>query len=578
MHLFADSTAEFTQACCRLLKHARLYGAYEPPSLEAGEYDPYSERWIKALDGWATVDAVHTALDAEQAHLLAMGRAQHALVLDVATTLLQNHHGDSLLARIQPHFPAVDLARLLPEVRAAHEAYKAADKLYLDWMIEDLSQPQEIIRARAPRTAPAKPPHVLNPTDDSATRAAALLYQLLPLLPESPPATAPTECLCYWQFTPSDPIQHYIDNYFRFGLPKGLDCLPLLRIQREVADRALELKLAVLRATLCGIVGRDFEATSARLAAHFDGDMPGLDLIRFISDPKTGDPTRVLRLAQALENGQWQIACAGEFKALSETDCQALQHALEQLLSVPEQELKQLQDDFKAALTALEKLDDREFQGWLREMQASTLAIMLSGLPPYASDAYSYWHENHPFHDKVARNMSARAWECLQEDWALLGDAPLDAFELTELLGVLLETRPKLLGKRLFVKQRYPVALPDIDIASEIRLTDRSPRQLTLALGGTQWIANIDELRLFLCQLQHRLRLLDSPASFAQGWTEAYLNELRPQDGRWTRFLRPLSREAARLLMGERPQDGRWTDIAEIIMSHPLFGDCQGYA
>lgn len=581
MHLFFDSTAEFTDICCRHLQDACVNGVFEQRTRYGDHpYDPYCERWVKALDVWNSPEEVCAALDAEAGHILSIGRAHNALLADVAVALLQDLYGDALLARIQSHFPGIELTTRLPGVRQGRATYKAADKRYMDWLIDDLGLPNEARRNRKPLQEPTEPPHTLIPTDPAETRAQALLYQLLPLLPEQAPVTPPATGLCYWHFIKQpDPLARYIDNYTRFDVPKDLDCAPLVRIQQAVCDRALDTKLAVLRATLCGIVTRRFEATASTLAAHFDGDMPALERVRFLPDPKTGNPAAVLRLEQALAGDAWLIACSNETATLDEVACQALQQALDNLLSETEAQRAQLTKDFMAALAALEAFDDRRFQGWLREMQASALVVMLCGLP---TEDRLTMIEKHPFHDKVERNMSRRAWEMIEIDCAQRGNAPLDAFEMSDLLGVLLTITPDLLGKSLFSKRsRYPLPLPDIEVCPGIRLVERQPRQCTLAIHDAQWIVNSEELHLLLNQLRHRTLLRQGDhENFARAWVSNFLKRIRRDgnDGSWRRFLRPLGRDDARLLNGTHAQDGRWTEIARIVLAHPVFADYTSYA
>lgn len=584
MHLFFDSVPEFTQACCRLLRETDLRGVSAADWLTAADNktnDIFIQAWLEALPIWTDPAQPVAAIDAQAPHLLAIGQAHHALLAEVVNALVAGLHGSQLLARIQPHFPGIDLAARVPHVRSAEKAYQEGSSKHLDWMIRSLGRPKDTADTEEDEVPdPVKPPHIIDPAASVDLRSDALIYQLLPVLKED----RPTDLLLlgYWHlWEQSDPMARYIDDYCRYDVPENIPAL--IAIQHQVVDRGLKTKLALLRETLSGIVTRRLNQARTALAAHFDGDMPGIDIARFVSDPKTGDASNTLQLATWLGNDQWQIACAGASVTVTEASAQALLAALERLFDIDPAHQNRLNADFETALNHLVALDDREFQGFLREMQSATLELMLSGLPD-TKPAPPDFDRIHPFYRKVDRNMSERAWEMLAYDVEQQGRAPLNVFELAEVLGVLTKVRPALFEqkktKSLLGKLKggdsssppYPLELPDIVIATELTLTERSPRQSTWVTGETRWQINLDEMRLLGCQLRHRGLLQADKADFDAAWATEWLHDLKNSHPvRQQRVLRPLSRAEAALLTGQTQQEGRWPEIAQLILAHPVF-------
>lgn len=584
MHLFFDSVPEFTQGCCRLLRETDLRGVYATDWIAAAannkRNDAFIQAWLEVLPDWTDPAQPAAAIDEQASHIVAIGRAHHALLNTVAYALADGHFGTELLARIQPHFPDIDLTALLPQVRDAKRAYKVASSKHLDWMIRSLDRSPGAGDTEEEVPDPVKPPHIIDPTDAPEVRAAALIHQLLPVLAETRPSDP--SLVGYWHlWEQPDPLARYIDDYSRYDDPDNIPAL--VAIQHQVVDQGLDTKLALLRVTLQGLVTRRLNEARTRLAAHFDGDMPGIDIVRFVSDPKTGDASNTLRLEAWMGNDQWQLACAGTSVTVSEATAQALLTAIEQLVDVDAAEMARLNADFEAALNGLIALDDRNFQGFLREMQSSTLELMLSGLPDTGHLPPDF-DEFHPFYRKMARNMSERAWEMLACDVERQGRAPLNAFELAEILGVLAKVMPALFqrkkGKSLRGKLKgdecptppYPLELPDIAISPELTLTERFPRATGMVSGKVDWLVNLDELRLLVCQLRNRLHLPTDRTAFDSAWTEDWLRHLRTQHPvRLQRVLIPLSRSDAALLAGHSAQDGRNQEIARLILSHPIF-------
>lgn len=584
MHLFFDSVSEFTQGCCRLLREADLHGVYAADWIAVAannkNNDIFIQAWLEALPDWIDPAQPAAAIDEQASHIVAIGRSHHALLSAVACALSDGNFGTELLARIQPHFPDIDLTALLPQVRDADRAYQVASSKHINWMIRSLDRSPGADDTEEEVPDPVKPPHIIVPTDEPEVRAAALILQILPVLTETRPGDP--SIVGYWHlWEQSDPLARYIDDYSRYDDPDNIPAL--VAVQRQVVDQGLETKLALLRVTLQGLVTHRLNEARTRLAAHFDGDMPGIDIVRFVSDSKAGDASTTLQLEAWMGNDQWQIACAGGSVTINEATVQALLATIEQLSDVNTAQITRLNADFETALKGLVALDDREFQGFLREMQSSTLELMLSGLPD-TEHLPPDFDEFHPFYRKVARNMSKRAWEMLAYDVERQGRAPLNAFELAEILGVLVKVRPALFQRKkvksLLVKLKgeaslpppYLLELPDILISPELTLTDRSPRQVTLAFGEVRWLVNLDELRLLDCQLRNRPQLKTDKTAFASAWTEEWLRHLRAQHPvRLQRMLVPLSRSDAELLAGRPPQAGRSQEIARLILSHPIF-------
>ncbi|GAB1392782.1 hypothetical protein MASR1M60_09450 [Rhodocyclaceae bacterium] len=585
MNLLFDSVPEFTQACCRLLRETDLHGVSAADWMTAAANnktnDIFIQAWLEALPTWTNPTQPVAAIDAQAPHILAIGQAHHALLAEVVNSLVAGLHGSQLLARIQPHFPGLDLVARVPQVRSAEQAYQEASSKHLDWMIRNLGRPKDTADTEEDEVPdPVKPPHIIDPTASPDLRAHALIYQLLPVLKED----RPTDLLLlgYWHlWDQSDPMARYIDDYCRYDAPENIPAL--IAIQHQVVNRGLETKLALLCVTLSGIVTRQLNQARTALAAHFDGDMPGIDIARFVSDPKTGDASNTLRLTSWLGNDQWQIGCAGTSVIISEATAQALLVALDKLFDVNTALLTRLNADFETALNHLVALDDREFQGFLREMQSATLELMLSGLPD-TKPAPPDFDRIHPFYRKVERNMSERAWEMLAYDVEQQGRAPLNVFELAEILGVLTKVRPALLqGKKtksLLGKLKggdspsppYPLELPDIVIATELTLAERSPRQSTWVTGETRWQINLDEMRLLGCQLKHRGLLQADKADFDAAWASEWLQDLKnTHPVRRQRVLRHLSRAEAALLTDQPQQEERWPEIAQLILAHPMF-------
>jgi hypothetical protein len=566
-----------------LLREADLRGVYAADWIAAAannkSNDGFTQAWLQALPDWTDPAQPAAAIDEQASHIVSIGRAHHALLSEVAYALANGNFGTELLARIQSHFPDIDLTVLLPKVRDADRAYQAASSKHLHWIIRSLGRSKDDdTEEEVPD--PVKPPHIIVPTDAPEVRAAALIHQLLPVMTETRPGDP--SLVGYWHFWEQpDPLARYIDDYSRYD---DLDNIPaLVAIQHQVVDQGLDTKLALLRVTLQGLVTRRLNEARTRLAAHFDGDMPGIDIVRFVSDPKSGDASNTLRLEAWLGNNQWQIDCAGASVTISEATAQALLAAIGQLLDVDAAQMTRLNADFEAALNGLIALDDREFQGFLREMQSSTLELMLSGLPD-TEHLPPDFDEFHPFYRKVARNTSERVWEMLAYDVEQQGRAPLNAFELAEVLGVLAKVQPALFqrkkSKSLLGKLKgeetpppsYLLDLPDIVISPELTLTERSPRQLTLESGDVRWLVNLDELRLLAGQLRNRPHLQTDKTAFDSAWTDEWLRHLRTQHPvRLQRVLIPLSRSDAELLAGQSAQDGRSQEIAHLILSHPIF-------
>lgn len=584
MHLFFDSVPEFTQGCCRLLREADLRGVYAANWIAAAannkRNDAFIQAWLEALPDWTDPAQPAAAIDEQASHIVAIGRAHHALLNTVAYALADGHFGTELLARIQPHFPDIDLTALLPQVRDAERAYKVASSKHLDWMVRSLGRPKDADDTEEEIPDPVKPPHIIDSTDAPEVRAAALIHQLLPVLTETRPSDP--SLVGYWHlWEQPDPLARYVDDYSRYDNPDNIPAL--VAIQRQVVDKGLETKLALLRLTLQGLVTRRLNEARTRLAAHFDGEMPGIDIVRFVSDPKTGDASNTLRLEAWMGKDQWQLACAGASVTINEATAQALLATIEQLLDVDTAQIARLNADFETALKGLIALDDREFQGFLREMQSSTLELMLTGLPD-TEHLPPDFDEFHPLYRKVARNMSERAWEMLAYDVERQGRAPLNAFELTEILGVLTKVRPALFqrkkAKSLLGKLKgeespappYSLDLPDIVISPELTLTGRVPRATGIVAGEVDWLVNLDELHLLACQLRNRLHLQTDRTAFDSAWTEEWLRHLRTlHPVRLQRVLIPLSRSDAELLAGQSAQDGRSQEIARLILSHPIF-------
>lgn len=585
MHLFFDSVPEFTQGCCRLLREADLRGVFVANWIAAAadnkNNDIFIQAWLEALPAWTDPAQPAAAIDEQASHIVSIGRTHHALINDVVCALTNGIYGTELLGCIQPHFPDIDLTVLLPQVRTADHTYEEASSKHLDWMIRSLGCPADANDSEEDEVPdPVKPPRIVDPTTSPEIRASALIYQLLPVLKAIRPGDP--SLLGYWYlWGQPDPLARYIDDYCRYDTPDNIPAL--IAIQHQVVDQGLDTKLALLRVTLQGLATRRLNEARTRLAAYFDGDMPGIDIARWVANPKTGDASNTLRLEAWLGNDQWQIACAGASVTLSEATAQALLTAIDQLFEVDAARMTQLNADFEIVLNRLIALDDRKFQGFLREMQSSTLELMLSGLPD-TEHLPPDFDEVHPFYRKVARNMSERAWEMLAYDVERQGRAPLNAFELAEILGVLAKVRPALFqekkAKSLLGKLKggeppippYRLELPDIVISPELKLTERFPRATGMMAGEVNWLVNLDELRLLGYQLKHRFLLQGKRTDFDAAWAGAWLQNLEnAHPVRRQRVLRHLSRAEAALLTGETPKDGRWPEIAHLILAHPLF-------
>jgi hypothetical protein len=535
-----------------------------------------------------TLGEVNTTINAESGDILRSGRAHHALLAEVAQALDEGVAGNQLLVRIQPHFSGTDLAALVPAIRAADQAYSEAISRDMDRMIRDFEQRRTPANKREEsddsRERPLKPTSCIDPEASPEARFSALVYQLLNLMRETPPSESLLRLWNLWD--QPDPFAHFIRNYCDSESPA--DVAFLIRTQQSVADQALELKLTLLTDTLCGIVERRLANAAARLAARFDGNMPGADIARRISDHKTGNPADTLQLQSALGGDRWQLACDGNTTEISEADCEALAVALDELLNQqPRLQGDRLAADFDACLTALAHLDDRSFQQFLREMQSVTLELMLSGLSEDGPRPASF-DDSHPFYCKCACNLTKAAWAMMEYDVIARGTAPLDVFELTEILGVLTNLTnvlPNLFKKKtssIFQKvlgankghpALYALTFPELCITPTIALTERLPREATLVIGETRWNANVDELGLLSCQFKHRNILgAANDVRFAEAWASDWLSDLLTQHPiRVRRFLRPFTRREADLLRGTIPRNEHWEKIAQLILGHSIF-------
>jgi len=614
MNLYLDTTEEFSAACCALLKAADRYGPVCADWLAAGEgkqgYDRQTRAWLEALTTWTTPADVRAALMAENASILDTGRPYYTLLVDVALALAEGIYGTALLARLQPHFPDIDLAALALEVCAAEAAQRKYRSRHLDRLVASLGK--EIGESEdEDEPEPPAPPGIINPDDPPETRAAALIFQLLNALTDTP-----SQCqrmTCWSAREQPGPVARFIEEYCIFDTPRDLPAL-IVR-QREAAEQGLKLKLALLQETLAGIVSLRLRDTLAHLSSYFDGDLPGIKLTRWMHDDRPNDPANTLRLEGRAESGCWRIACKGANAALTEADAKALFATLEQHLhhELTKQHAA-LSSTFEKSLAALVELDDREFGAFIRESQSVSFVLMLSGLPEHRPAEPDY-DEVHPFYSKVGRNMSRLAWEMMEEDVADLGSAPLDAFELAEVLGALTTTTPNLAPlkkpSKLLLKllgsagesEQPTLELPDCPVSQSIALAERFPRQVTLVIGegetACHWKVNIDEMRLFACQLRHRTLLQEGEAAFARAWLGEWLAELASQPVvRRQRFLRTLPVADAALLFSAAPSaaraewlaacspavrnrlpslmndtlaDERCAEATRVILSHPMF-------
>jgi len=583
MNLYLETTEEFSSACCALLKTADQRGMLCTDLLEAGkgkqDYDQHTRTWLYALSAWRNPADVRTVISAESAAIFDTGRAYYSLLADVAHGIAEGLYGAALLARIQPHFSGIDLAAVLVQVRAAEDAYRQASDRQMDRLLASLRKNA----ASADEPEPELPVllKIIDPEAPAEMRAAALIWQLLGVLGDKP-----SQSLRFtgWNVGQQPgPIARFIEEYCIFETPQDLP--RLIACQREAAERGLQVKLALLQETLAGIVTLRFRGALAQMAASFDGDLPGLQLARWMNDDYPTNPAKVLRLEGAAGSQGWRVACAGDSALIAESDAVALLAALEQHLhhELSKQE-SSLTSEFIQYLDALTDLEDRAFQYYLRESQSTTLGLMLSCLPRDVDR-----REFHPFHGKVGRNMSKCAWEMLENDVAGLGETMLDEFELAEVLVVLRRIQPDLLmpkqpptfmqrmtGK---VDKKTPLSLelPDCTVSPSIALVERFPRQVTLVIGAGEsakrWQVNVDEMRLFACQLRHRTALLEGDAAFVRAWLGEWMAAFakRPVVRR-QRFLRTLTVADAALLFSITPSDSRsdWLAICSQAVLHRL--------
>lgn len=570
MNLYLDTTDEFATACCTLLKAADQRGLLCADLLAAAkgkqDYDQRTSAWLESLPVWKDASEVRMAMNAESAAILDTGRAYYALLADVAQGIDEGLYGAALLARIQPHFPGIDLDALLVKVRAAEDAHRQASDRRLDRMIASFSKDAD---DGADEPEPELPVllKIIDPEAPAEMRAAALIWQLLDALKDD--STQSLRFMGWDVDKQPGPITRFIEEYCIFETPQDLP--RLIACQHEAAERGLKVKLALLQETLAGIVAARYRGTLAQMSASFDGDLPGLQVAQWMNDDYPTDPTKMLRLEGAAGAQGWRIACTKENALIAEAGAVALLAALEQHLyyELSKQE-SSLTSEFIQCLEALTDLDDRAFQYYLRDSQSTTLELMLSCLPRDTEDG-----EFHPFHDKVGRNMSVRAWEILEDDVAGLGEAEdLDEFELAEILVVLRRIQPdlltpkqppsfmqRMLGK---VDKKTPLSLdlPDCTISQNIALVERFPRQVTLVIGAGEsakrWQVNVDKMRLFACQLRHRNALLEGDAAFVRAWLGEWMAELAKRSVvRRQRFLRTLSVADAALLFSAAPADAR---------------------
>lgn len=588
MNLYLDTTDEFATACCTLLKTADQHGLLCADLLEAGkgkqDFDQRTRAWLEMLPVWKDASEVRAAMSAESAAILDTGRAYYTLLADVAQGIAEGLYGAALLARIQPHFPAIDIAALPIKVRAAEDAHQQARNRNMHRHIESWSHPTDDCVDEPEPPAPQK---LINPEDSPEMRAAALIWQLLGALGETP--AQPSRFMGWDVDKQPGPITRFIEEYCVFETPQDLP--RLIACQHAAAERGLEVKLALLQETLAGIVAVRYRGALAQMSASFDGDLPGLQVARWMNDDYPTDPAKTLRLEGAAGSQGWSIACAGDHALITEAEAVALLAALEQHLhhELSKQE-SFLIDEFVLYLNALTDLEDRAFQYYLRDSQSTTLGLMLSCLPRDIDAG-----EVHPFHDKVGRNMSKRAWEMIEDDVAGLGEAELDEFELAEVLVVLRKIQPDLLTpkqppsfiQRMMgkVDKKTPLslALPDCTVSQNMALVERFPRQVTLAIGAGEtakrWQVNVDKMRLFACQLRHRTALLKGEAEFVRAWLGEWMAELakRPVVRR-QRFLRTLSVAEAVLLFSAAPADARteWLEACSSAVRERLPGVMSG--
>lgn len=584
MNLYLDTTDEFATACCTLLKTADQHGLLCADLLEAGkgkqDFDQRTRAWLERLPVWEDATEVRAAMSAESAAILDTGRAYYRLLADVAQGIAEGLVGANLLARIQPHFPGIDLAALSIKVLADEAAYQKASSRRMARIFASLSKDTD---DSEDEPAPPAPLKLINPEDSLEMRAAALIWQLQYALGET--STQPSRFMGWDVDKQPGPITRFIEEYCVFDTPQDLP--RLIACQHEAAERGLDVKLALLQETIAGIVAVRYRGALAQMSASFDGDLPGLQVARWMYDDYPTDPAKTLRLEGAAGSQEWRIACAGDNALITETDAVALLAALEQHLhhELSKQE-SSLIDEFVLYLNALTDLEDRAFQYYLRDSQSVTLGLMLSCLPRDIDAG-----EVHPFHDKVGRNMSKCAWEMLEDDVAGLGEAELDEFELAEVLVVLRKIQPdlltpkqqpsfiqRMLGK---VDQKTPLslALPDCTVSQNIALVERFPRQVTLAIGAGEtakrWQVNVDKMRLFACQLRHRTALLEGEAAFVRAWLGEWMAELakRPVVRR-QRFLRTLSVADAVLLFSAAPANSRteWLKACSSAVREQLHG------
>ena len=575
MNFYLDTTEEFSTACCALLKTADRYGPVCADWLAASKgkqgYDRQTRTWLEALPAWTTPADVRKALLAEHAAILDAGRAYYTLLADTALALAEGVYGSALLARLQPHFPGIDLAALAVTVRAAEDAHRKYISRNLHRRIASLGKNADENKDEVEDEPeiPA-PPGIVNPDDPPEIRAAALIHQLLGAMRD-----APSQCdrmTCWSACEQPGPIARFIEEYCIFDTPDDLPAL--IARQREAAERGLELKLTLLQETLVGIVSLRLRNALATLSSHFDGDQPGFEIARWMHDDRTNDPANTLRLDGREESGCWRIACDGASAAITEADVEALLTALEQHLHHElSKQYSTLYSTFEKSLAALVELDDREFQAFIRETQSVSFVLMLSGLPEHRP-AEPDFDEVHPFYSKVGRNMSRLAWEMMEDDVADLGSAPLDAFELAEIIGAFNTITPNLAPlkkpSKLLLRllgsagesEQPTLELPDCPVSQNIALVERFPRQVTLVIGegeaACRWKVNIDEMRLFACQLRRRAALHDGEAAFVRAWLGEWLANLAGRTiVRRRRFLRPLPLADAALLFSIAPSGAR---------------------
>lgn len=570
MNLYLDTTEEFSSSCCALLKAVDQRGLLCTDFLEVAkgkqDFDQRTSTWLYALSAWRDSADVRAVISGESAAIRDTGRAYFGLLADVAQAMAEGLVGADLLARIQPHFPGIDLETLLIKVRADEAAHRKASDRRFERMVASLSSNAD---DGAEEPEPPALLKLINPEDSPEMRAAALIWQLLGALGKTPPQSVR---LMDWNVDKQPgPITRFIEEYCIFDTPQDLP--QLIARQYEAAERGLELKLALLQETLAGIVSLRLQDTLAHMSSFFDGDLPGLKLARWMHDDRPTDPANILRLDGMEESGCWRISCKKTSAVITDADAGALLATLEQLLHQLPSQYPSLSSAFEKSIAALVELDDRDFQAYIRENQSSTFCLMLSGLPEHRPVPPDF-DEVHPFYRKVGRNMSLRAWEILEDDVANLGNTPLDAFELAQVLDEIRITQPNIFPPQKSPKRWLRIVgnagesepptleLPDCRVSQSIALVERFPRQITLVVGegeaACHWKVNIDEMQLFACQLRHRAALHSGEAEFVRAWLGEWLADMAKKPVvRRQRFLRTLSVSDAALLFSITPSENQ---------------------